>query len=109
MPAKILEKKLLRSMIPISRFNKGEANKIFSEVQNVGVKIVLKNNIPACVLLSPQYYEQLLEELEDYHLLSVAKQRLEHSEGAYLSEDEVMDELGITEDDIAEVGDVEIE
>ena len=34
---------ILDSIIPISRFNKGEANKIFSDVKKFGTKIVVKN------------------------------------------------------------------
>ena len=104
-----MTKNLLNSMVSISRFNKGEANKIFSEVRNVGIKVVLKNNTPECVLLSPAYYSQLLEDLEDYQLLSLAKQRLAHSDGHYLSEDDILEELNLTEDDIENAGDVEIE
>jgi hypothetical protein len=47
-------------IVPISRFNKGEANKIFEEVKEVGVKIVLKNNQPIGVIMTPEMYESLL-------------------------------------------------
>ena len=47
---------MMNAMIPITRFNKGEATKIFDEVEHSGVKIVVKNNKPACVLLSPAQY-----------------------------------------------------
>ena len=40
---------ILDSIIPISRFNKGEANKIFSEVKTNGLRIFVKNNVPECV------------------------------------------------------------
>ena len=33
---------MLKTMVPISRFNKGEANKIFDEVETPGRKILLK-------------------------------------------------------------------
>jgi hypothetical protein len=36
---------MMRKIVPITRFNKGEANKIFDEVQNSGPKIVMKNNL----------------------------------------------------------------
>ena len=57
---------IMNSMVPISRFNKGEASKIFDEVESSGTKIVVKNNQPACVLLSPAQYESLMEMLSDY-------------------------------------------
>jgi len=40
---------LLKSMVPISRFNKGEAGNIFDVVNEEGIKLVLKNNSPACL------------------------------------------------------------
>lgn len=51
---------VLNMLVPISRFNKGEANKIFDEVKEEGVKIVLKNNQPIGVIMTPQMYESLL-------------------------------------------------
>ena len=44
---------MMNAMVPITRFNKGEAAKIFDEVETTGTKIVVKNNRPACVLISP--------------------------------------------------------
>jgi len=67
---------ILNSLVPISRFNKGEANKIFEEVHETGFKIVLKNNTPACVLISPENYEQMLNIIEDYKLLVEAEKRM---------------------------------
>ena len=34
---------MMNSMVPITRFNKGEANRIFDEVESSGMKIVVKN------------------------------------------------------------------
>ena len=51
---------VLNMLIPISRFNKGEANKIFEEVKESGVKIVLKNNQPIGVIMTPEMYEELM-------------------------------------------------
>ena len=53
-------KQLVQSVIPISRFNKGEAGKIIEEVKKDGIKVVMKNNQPVCVLLSVKDYEELL-------------------------------------------------
>jgi len=79
MPEKITVSSVLNSLVPISRFNKGEANKIFEEVKETGFKIVLKNNTPACVLLKPEMYEQMLETIEEYRLLLEAERRMENS------------------------------
>ena len=92
---------LVKSMVPISRFNKGEAGKIFDEVNEEGIKLVLKNNRPACVLLSPDVFEEIRETLENYRLLVEAEKRMEKSRKEdFISEAEAMRELGISEDDL---------
>ena len=50
---------ILNAIIPISRFNKGEANKIFAEVKKDGTRIVVKNNIPECILMSPKEWKNM--------------------------------------------------
>ena len=99
----------MNSLVPISRFNKGEANKIFEEVRESGFKIVLKNNIPTCVLLTPEAYEQMLETMENYRLLVEAEKRLENAKDTdFVPSEQAMQELGISEADLKEV-EVELE
>lgn len=45
----------IENTISISQFNRGLAGKIFDEVKRYGAKVVMKNNSPECVLLSPRY------------------------------------------------------
>lgn len=100
---------MMNAMVPITRFNKGEAAKIFDEVETTGTKIVVKNNRPACVLVSPAQYETLMEMLSDYALLAEAEKRVAANEDSEnLSQEEMMKELGITDDDLADV-EVDIE
>lgn len=54
--------KMLKSFVPISRFNKGEAGKIIEEVKRDGIKVIVKNNAPECVMLTVETYEKLVEE-----------------------------------------------
>lgn len=54
--------KMLNSFVPISRFNKGEAGKIIEEVKRDGIKIIVKNNEPECVLLTVEDYDRLVLE-----------------------------------------------
>jgi PHD/YefM family antitoxin component YafN of YafNO toxin-antitoxin module len=68
MPALINAKTVLNSFVPITRFNKGEASKIVSEVKNDGIKFLVRNNAPECVMLSLEIYKNLLEQLENYEL-----------------------------------------
>lgn len=98
---------VMKSIVPITRFNKGEASRVFEEVQAGGPKIVMKNNRPACVLMSPEKYESLMEMLSDYLLQEEAERRLASSEET-LSQNEVMKSLGITQAELDDV-DVEIE
>mgnify|MGYP001852047089 FL=1 len=100
---------IMNSMVPISRFNKGEASKIFDEVESSGTKIVVKNNQPACVLLSPAQYESLMEMLSDSILYTEAEKRMAaNDDSKNLSRESVMKELGITQEELDDV-DVEIE
>ena len=100
---------MMNSMIPITRFNKGEATKIFEEVEIAGTKIVVKNNKPACVLISPSQYESLMETLSDYMLYTEAEKRMANNNPSEnISHEDLMKELGITQDDLDGV-DVEIE
>jgi PHD/YefM family antitoxin component YafN of YafNO toxin-antitoxin module len=105
---KVTTSKLMSSLVSISRFNRGEANKIFNEVDQNGVKVVLKNNEPVSVLMSPAYYEELMEALEDYALYFEAEKRMKVAQDHYLSSEEVMAELGINDADLDDV-EVEIE
>ncbi len=100
---------MMKSIVPITRFNKGEANKIFDEVEASGTKIVMKNNKPACVLLSPAQYENLMETLSDYILYTEAENRMMvNNDTENISHKDMMKELGITSEDLDSV-DVEIE
>ena len=100
---------LMKKIVPITRFNKGEANKIFDEVQSTGTKIVMKNNRPACVLVSPEQYESLIEMLSDYLLLAEADRRMAaNNDAENISHEDMMRSLGITREELDAV-DVEIE
>ena len=100
---------IMKSIVPITRFNKGEANKIFDEVQASGTKIVVKNNKPACVLLSPSQYESLMETLSDYLLLDEAGRRAAaNDDNDNISMEAMMEQLDISADDLTGL-DVEIE
>ena len=100
---------MMKKIVPITRFNKGEANKIFDEVQSTGTKIVMKNNRPACVLMSPEQYDALIERLSDYLLLAEADRRMAVNQDAEnISHEDMMRSLGVTREDLDTV-DVEIE
>lgn len=100
----------IRNTIPISHFNRGLAGKIFDEVKASGAKVVMKNNVAECVLLSPDEYVRLMDEVNDARLLAVAAERMSSYDPAKLISEEEMDKkLGITEKELDSVGEVEFE
>ena len=70
---------MLNSLIPITQFNKGQASRIFDRLRTERQLIVLKNNSPSAVILSPEEYARLSEIEEDYRLLTEATERLANS------------------------------
>ena len=101
---------LLQSMIPISQFNKGQAAKIFDRLHSERELIVLKNNQPSAIILSPEEYTRLTEIEEDYFLLLEANKRMEdNGKNKTLSFSSVMSNLGISEDELLDTEDVDIE
>lgn len=101
---------LLQSLVPISQFNKGQAAKIFDRLHSEKELIVLKNNQPSAVILSPEEYSRLTEIEENYILLLEANRRIENNGNKpTLSVDYVIKNLGISEKEILEAEDVDIE
>ena len=100
----------LRSLVSISQFSKGQATQVFDRLKNEPQLVVLKNNVPAAILLSPDEFSRLAEIEENYRLLLLAQERLANNnlENAR-SEADVMKNLGFSEADIDAAEDVEIE
>jgi len=48
---------VLKLLIPITQFNKGKASQLFSRVQKGETLVVLKNNAPVAVVITPEDYE----------------------------------------------------
>lgn len=100
---------IVNSIVPISRFNKGESNKIFDEVNKSGYKIVVKNNKPVCVLITPETYQEMIELIENYKLYVEADKRMKNAtDSDLISSDDVLLGLGITKDELSNM-EVEIE
>lgn len=100
----------IRSTVPISLFNRGLAGKIFEEVKQQGSKVVMKNNTPECVLLSPEEYLHLMDEVNDAKLAALAAERMQHFDpAAAIPAEEVYRSHGITEADLANLDEVEFE
>lgn len=105
-----LSANLLQSLIPISQFNRGQASHIFDRLRTEKQLIVLKNNQPSAVILSPEEYTRLTEIEEDYTLLLEANKRLaENGDKKYISLENILKDLNIKEKELEETEDVEIE
>lgn len=103
-------KSAITNTIPISNFNRGLAGKIFEEVKQSGAKVVMKNNSAECVLLSPEEYVKLMDEVNDARLLNTANERMQNFNPANLiSGEELYKDLGITKADLDAIGEVEFE
>ena len=100
----------IRDTISVSLFNRGLAGKIFEDVKQSGAKVVMKNNIAECVLLSPEEYVKIMDEVNDARLLSLANERMQNFNSANLIPSEALyKELGITKEDLDAIGEVEFE
>ena len=101
---------ILQNLIPITQFNKGQASKIFDRLSTEKKLIVLKNGEPSAVILSPREYERLIEIEEDYILLAEANKRIDESrDEGMVSFDTIMADLNISENELLDVEEVDIE
>jgi PHD/YefM family antitoxin component YafN of YafNO toxin-antitoxin module len=89
------------STVQITRFTRGEARKIFDEVNECGIMIVMDNNSPDCVLIKPELFNEMVEMLEDYALFIEAEDRMKNSlVENVISYNQVLSDLGICESDV---------
>lgn len=100
----------IQNTVPISQFNRGLAGQIFEDVKTHGTKVVMKNNAAECVLLSPEEYVRLMDEVNDARLVMLASERLAKLDAAVLiPEEQVWQELGVTQEELDVMGEVELE
>lgn len=101
---------IMQSLVPISQFNKGQAAKIFDRLHSEKELIVLKNNQPSAVILSPEEYTRLTDIEEDYFLLLEANRRIEENgDKETISMNNLMHNLGVNEEELTDMEDIEIE
>ena len=100
----------IENTVPISHFNRGLAGKIFNDVKHNGPKVVIKNNAAECVLLSPTEYMDLMDEVNDARLLTLAAERMAHFyKSTLVSQEEIDKKFGFTAEDLVDADEVEIE
>jgi PHD/YefM family antitoxin component YafN of YafNO toxin-antitoxin module len=97
-----------KKVVPISCFDEGGASRIFDVVEHDGPTVVMNNDHPVCVLLSPKQYEAMLEMLSDTLLLEKAESRMAMNDDTKnIRQEEIMRTLGINQEELDAI-DVEI-
>ena len=73
-------------------------------------KIVVKNNNPACILVSPGRYGEMIEQIENLTLLLEAESRLRNVRSDdFITEAQLLHSVGISEQELGEIDKVEID
>lgn len=97
-----------KKLVPISCLNEGGAGRIFDAVEHDGPTVVMNNDHPVCVLLSPKQYEAMIEMLSNTLLLEEAESRMAMNDDTKsISQEEIMRTLGINQEELDAI-DVEI-
>ena len=100
----------IQDTVPISLFNSGLAGQIFESVKQSGAKVVMKDDLAECVLLSPEEYLRMVDELNDAKLLALAMERMErYDPSTTISQEDFDRRFGITEEDLKGYEKVELE
>lgn len=101
---------IIQNTVSITQFNRGMAGQIFEDVKKSGTKVVLKNNAVECILVSPERYLALIEELMEAQLLATANARLARFQGKTgISSDELWKQLSVTQEEVDAADEVEFE
>ena len=97
-----------KKTVHISCFDRGGAGRVFDALDHDGPTIVMENDHPVCVLLSPKQYEVMIEMLSDTLLLEEAESRMSMNDDTKdISQEEMMRALGIRQEELDAI-DVEI-
>ena len=98
--------KSLMESVPITKFNRGKAGQIFGEIKkNNEIRVVLKNNEPEVVIMSPAQYNSIVASLEgyrEYRLYKKVAARIasQNPGDKTYTEEDIMQKFGISEEDI---------
>ena len=97
-----------KKTVPISRFDRGGASRVFDALDHDGPTIVMENDHPVCVILSPKQYEVIIQMLAFTFLLEEAESRMAMNDDTKnISQEEIMRTLGINQEELDAI-DVEI-
>ena len=100
----------IKNTVPLSHFNRGLAGKIFADVKSNGSKVVMKNNTAEVVIVSQDEYIETMDALNDYMLLTMAVKRMENYDPSnVITEAEMRKRIGITQEELDSIDEVEFE
>ena len=101
----------MEGFVPVSQFNKGQASKIFDRLKSERYLVVLKNNTPEAVLVSPEEFDRMRDAEIDLLLYAEAQTRITRDPEfkSALPADDFWESLGITNEDVINAPDVVIE
>lgn len=83
---------ILDNMVSVTSLNHGGASKALSRVGDGNPVIVLKNNQPSAVILTPADYKRLSQAEEDFALYQEAVERVRRDDGTRLTSEQVFGE-----------------
>ena len=90
---------VLDDLVPVSELSNGRTSAVLSKADRAPVII----NKPSYVLMGINDYQDLLDRLEDTEDVRLAEKRIEDNNGrATIPNADLMAELGLTEEDIAD-------
>ena len=96
---------LLDNMVSISTLNHGGASKTLGKVTDESPVVVMKNNQPSAVIITPAEYQRLTEAEEDFALYKEATERLQAAGGHFISHHDAFGDQGFsyTDDELDDV------
>lgn len=83
---------ILDSMVSVTSLNHGGASKALSQVGDNHPVVVLKNNQPSAVIITPADYRRLTQAEENFALYRKAVERLRNDDSTLLTDADVFDE-----------------
>ncbi len=102
--------KVLDNIVPISDFNRGKSTQAFNKATDGNPVFVMKRNVPDHVIVTVDDFRRGEEAKEDLQLLMMALERTKSFDpGESIGRAELLDELSITEDELAAVPEPEFE
>lgn len=93
---------VLDDLVPVSELSNGRTAAVLNKADRAPV-IIIKRNKPSYVLMGINDYQDLLDRLEDTEDVRLAEKRIEDNNGrATIPNADLMAELGLTKEDIAD-------